>query len=68
MPVSSPPQEMTTTADQTQQPDDETESQPLTDKQREQLYDEDLQAKYRAAHAEQMRRQSCPGCGETGVM
>ncbi len=52
-------------ADQTQTTTDET--QQLTDEQRAQLEDQELQAKHRAAFAEQMRRQSCPGCGETDI-
>jgi hypothetical protein len=31
------------------------------------LQDEQLQAKYRQAYLEQIRRQSCPGCGESGI-
>ena len=40
------------------------ENHELTDKQRADLEDEALQAKYRAAYELQMRRQSCPGCAE----
>jgi hypothetical protein len=32
------------------------------------LQDEQLQAKYRQAYLEQLRRQSCPGCGESGIL
>ena len=66
MPVSSPPWESTDMADQTQTTTDQ--QQELTDKQREDLQNDELQAKYQAAYEQQMRRQSCPGCGETGVM
>ena len=52
-------------ADQTQTATDET--QQLTDEQRAQLEDEELQAKNRAAFQQQMRRMSCPGCGESDV-
>ena len=31
------------------------------------LSDDELQEQYRQAYAEQIRRQSCPACGETGV-
>ena len=40
------------------------ENNELTDKQRADLDDEALQAKYRAAYELQMRRLSCPGCAE----
>ena len=36
----------------------------LTDKQQADLKDQALQAKYRAAYEQQMRRLSCPGCAE----
>ena len=36
------------------------ESQPSLD-------DEQIQAAYRKAYLEQLRRQSCPGCGETEI-
>ncbi len=53
-------------ADQTQTATDQYNKQ-LTDEQRAQLEDEELQAKRRAAYQQQMRRLSCPGCGDTEV-
>ncbi len=53
-------------ADQTQTATDQYNKQ-LTDEQRAQLEDEDLQAKHRAAYEQQLRLRSCPGCGETGM-
>ncbi len=46
------------------------EEQPeeLTKEQRAQLEDQELQARHQAAFQQQMRRMSCPGCGETGAM
>ena len=32
------------------------------------LTDEALQAKYRAAYLDQLRRRSCPGCGEGEIL
>ncbi len=52
-------------ADHTQLASDE--PQPLTDEQRAQLEDNELQAKYQAAYEQQLRLRSCPGCGETGI-
>ncbi len=52
-------------ADQTQTAIDETKH--LTNEQRAQLEDKDLQAKHQAAYEQQMRRMSCPGCGDTEV-
>ena len=45
-----------------QKPNDVTDE--LTDKQRAELEDDPLQAKYQAAYELQMQRQSCPGCGD----
>ena len=53
-------------ADQTQTTTDQ--QKELTEKEREELQDDDLQAKYQAAYEQQMRLRSCPGCGETGVI
>ncbi len=39
----------------------------LTPKQTQQLSDEELQEQYRQAYLEQIRRQSCPGCGDTDI-
>ncbi len=54
-------------ADQTQTATDQNQTEQLTDEQRAQLEDEELQAKHRAAFQQQMRRMSCPGCGETDI-
>jgi hypothetical protein len=32
------------------------------------LDDEQLQAEYRKAYIEQLRRQSCPGCGDSDIL
>ena len=53
-------------ADQTQTATDQDNKQ-LTDEQRAQLEDKELQARNQAAYQQQMRRMSCPGCGETDI-
>ncbi len=52
-------------ADQTQTATDQNQAEQLTDEQRAQLEDNDLQAKYQAAYEQQLRLRSCPGCGES---
>ena len=39
----------------------------LAPEQTQQLADAELQEKYRQAYLEQIRRQSCPGCGDTDI-
>jgi hypothetical protein len=44
------------------------ESAPdVSDESHSALDDEQTQAAYRKAYLEQLRRQSCPGCGETEI-
>ncbi len=45
----------------------EEQPQELTDEQRAQLEDQELQANHQAAYQKQLRLRSCPGCGETDV-
>ena len=58
---------MSDMADQRQNPTDQNQAEQLTNEQRAQLEDQELQAKHRAAYQQQMRLRSCPGCGETDV-
>ena len=48
-----------------QHPDPVAES--LSPAQEQQLSDEQLQEQYRQAYLEQLRRRSCPGCGDTDL-
>ena len=48
-------------------PDQLNAGDTLTPKQTQQLTDAELQEKYRQAYLKQIRRQSCPGCGDTDI-
>lgn len=41
---------------------------PLTDQQQADLADAVTQERYRVEYLQQLRRQSCPGCGESNTL